>query len=156
LIIAPVFDGDNDIAFQREQHDCYGEALGIIAFECLRHYQSAIIILDKSEPALAEKISKAQSGFDHRVLQAAHDFMAGYWRWRHIRHDPFFEGLEPNTIWDWKQWLAREVNDWAGYAPYLIRYTAQAILEQNTPQGYEAEDLLLAALKGRYRAMRNL
>lgn len=153
MIIAPVFDGDNDIVLQREQHDCYGEALGIISFGCLRHYQSALLILGKSEPLLAEKISKVRNSFDHRVLQAAHDYLAGYWRWLHNRHEPFLEGLEPNAIEDWKKWLAHEVDDWASFAPELVRYTANALLEQNTPKGYEAEELLLAALKERYHEM---
>ena len=146
MIVGSIFDGDNDIALQWQQHDCYREALGIIAHGWRGHYSNAAIMLGQDTVALPER-------FDHRTLQAAHDFLAAWWRWKHNRHDPYFERLEPATVDDWLQWLRQEVAMWPAYMPHITRWVAQVLLNQNADVGYSAEDNLLQELKDNYKGM---
>ena len=62
-------------------------------------------------------------------------------------------GLEPNGIDDWKAWVRQEVDDWALYAPEIVRHVVTALAYQNADKGYEAENMALEALKDRYGAM---
>ena len=153
MITGSRFKDDNDYDLQSQQHDCYRAVLAVIAERCIRHYEVACKITGVEPSALSKNIGQEKTGFDHRVLQPVHDLMAGYWRWHTGRHEPHVPGLEPNGIADWKAWVRQEVDDWALYAPEIVRHVVTALAHQNTDKGYEAEKEALEALRGRYSAM---
>jgi len=153
MITGSRFKDDNDYDLQNQQHDCYRAVLAVIAERCIRHYEAACHITGAKPFALSKNIGQIRTGFDHRVLQPVHDLMAGYWRWYTGRHEPHMPGLEPNSIEDWKAWVRQEVDDWALYAPEIVRYVVTALMHQNTDKGYRAEKEMLKALKIRYSAI---
>lgn len=153
MITGSCFKDDHDHDLQSQQHECYRAVLAVIAERCIRHYEAACSITGMEPSALSKNIGQAKTGFDHRVLQPAHDLMAGYWRWHTGRHEPHMPGLEPSGIDDWKAWVQQEVDDWALCAPEIIRHVVTALAYQNTDEGYKAENIAIETLKDRYRAM---
>jgi len=153
MITGSRFEDDHDYDLQNQQHDCYREVLRLIVGRCIQHYEAALRLTDQHSSDLSNNLGQAKARFDHRVLQPIHDLMAGCWRWRTGRHEPHMPGLEPNGIEDWRVWVRQEVDDWALYAPEIVRYVVTALAHQNTEQGYKAENMMLIALKNRYSAM---
>lgn len=153
MITGSRFKDDNDQDLQSQQHDCYREVLAVIAERCIRHYEAACRITGAKPSAPSKNIGQIGTGFDHRVLQPVHDLMAGYWRWHTGRHEPHMPGLEPGSIEDWKIWARDEVDDWALYAPEIVRHVVTALAYQNTDEGYKAENTAIETLKDRYSAM---
>ena len=153
MIIGKYFDGDNDKALQSQQHDCYGEALRIIAHGSAQGYRNATLICDVEDSISKEDRKKLSDGFDHRTLQMAHDHLAAYWRWHRNRCDPYLDGMEPFNVGDWLSWLRQEVELWPTSSPSIVRYVAAILLNQNTETGYKAEDDLLETLKSHYSGM---
>lgn len=156
MITGPRFKNDNDHDLQNQQHECYLEVLAVIAERCIQHYEAACRIIgqEPSNPSeLFKNIGQVKTSFDHRILQLVHDLMAAYWRWKSGRHELHMPGLEPNSVADWKTWARDEVDDWALYAPEIIRHVVTALAHQNTDQGYEAESMAQEALQDRYAAM---
>ncbi len=153
MIVGRYFDGDNDKDLQSQQHDCYGEALRIIAHGSAQGYRNATLICDVEDSISKEDRKKLSDGFDHRTLQMAHDHLAAYWRWHSNRRDPYLDGMEPCGISNWLSWLRREVELWPTLSPSIVRNVAVILMNQNTDTGYKAEDELLEALKGHYSGM---
>lgn len=153
MITGSRFKDDRDHDLQSQQHDCYRAVLAVIAERCIRHHEAACHITGAEPSALSKNIGQTKAGFDHRVLQPVHDLMAGYWRWYTGRLEPHMPGLEPNGIEDWKAWARQEVDDWALYAPEIVRHVVTALAYQNADKGYEAEKEALEALKNRYSVM---
>lgn len=146
MIVGTYFDGDNDDTLKWQQHDCYREALSIIAYDWREDYRNAAIMHGRDSISLPER-------FDHRTLQAAHDYLAAWWRWKHNRTDSYFEGLEQVTVEDWIVWLKREVTAWPTQAPHTIQLVVRVLLNQNTDVGYAAEDALQEELCRCYTGM---
>lgn len=154
MITGAHFKDDHDYDLQNQQHGCYREVLGLIADRCIRHYKAAERMTGRDQSVLSNKLGRSDFTFDHRILQSAHDIMASYWRWHTGRHEPHMPGLEPNGIDDWKAWARQEVDDWALYAPEIVRHVVTALAYQNTDnKGYQAEEAALTMLKDRYSAM---
>lgn len=146
MIVGTYFDGDNDDALKWQQHVRYRDAVGIIAHAWREYFKNAAIMLGQDAVALPER-------FDHRTLQAAHDYLAAWWRWKHDRRDPYFEGMEPVTVDDWLLWLGHEVKAWPIQAPHTIQLVVGVLLSQNTDVGYAAEDALQDELRCCYTGM---
>ncbi len=153
MIVCSFFDGDNDTALQWQQHDRYKEALVIFARGCIRHYKNAAVMRGDDNSDATAEIERLNQGFDHRTLQAAHDYLAAWWRWKKGRHDPYFEDMEPVTVEDWLGWLREEVEAWTTHAPEIVRLVIQVLLNQNTEAGYKAEDDLQEMLKSHCAGM---
>lgn len=153
MIVGTYFDGDNDDVLKWQQHDRYKESLAIFAYGCIRHYKNAAVMRGEDNSDVAAKFDKLNQGFDHRALQAAHDYMAAWWRWKEVRHDPYLEGMEPVSVEDWLDWLRQEVETWPTNAPIIVDNVVRVLLNQNTEAGYEAEDQIQVELKNYYRGM---
>ena len=143
-------DFDNDLKFQQAQSVCAAEMINIIAYGCVSHYESALRIIGKYDFELEKSVTKVRFGYDQNSLRKTHDLLAKYWRLKNNRNEPFFEGLEPNTINDWKTWLKNEVSQWAVFAPEIVRYICVILIDENMSQKRDAEMALLVALKCRY------
>lgn len=151
MIIAPKFDGDDDLTAMDMQHDCYGQALGILIVQCNRLTRFARILLSDEAFPNWGKIERC----DHRTLQEAHDQLAAAWRFlaRDGQASLPFDGSDP---WpppcqeDWLAWLTNEVLSWIE-APELVRAVQVILHNQNTDPGYEAEEDLTFRLFTRFR-----
>lgn len=98
------------------------------------------------------------SGFDHRVVQSAHDLMAEYFRWlfRHVETPAFASTPEKlRSFWldCWIMYLRREANDLFWNNVHIAEALVIAIARENTSDGYEAEDRLMDALITRYQGL---
>ncbi len=153
MIVGTYFDGDNDDVLKWQQHDRYKESLAIFAYGCIRHYKNAAVMRGEDNSDVAANFDKLNQGFDHRTLQAAHDYLAAWWRWKKGRHDPYLEGMEPVTVENWLDWLRQEVETWPTNAPIIVHNVMRVLLNQNTEAGYEAEDQIQVELKNYYRGM---
>ena len=151
MIVGSYFRGDSDKVVMWLQHDVYGEALRIISSICQEYTNFAHRILDDDwyERDLSD-------GFDHRILQDAHDTIAAAWRFRclpsvrqmELPIDGDHEGT-PNFVGHWLNWLQEEVRSWKD-SPYLIRLVTRILRNQNKPEGYSAEADLKQELLAHY------
>ena len=141
MIVAPLFEGDDDDEVALKQHDVYGHALAVIVSTCNRHVRFARAVLnDADHPGWG-----TVEDFDHRTMQNAHDLLAAAWRFRHdFRQSSLpFESENPRekvqTLW--LDWLRREIADWTT-KPGLVRSVQLVLTNQNKPAGYVAEGQL--------------
>ena len=81
MIVGNSFKGDDNDTLKSVQHDLYWGLLPSLLEHALQKYREASEILGV-RAELAGKIT-AISSFDHRVLQAAHDIIAAYYRFKY-------------------------------------------------------------------------
>ena len=143
MIVGKCFP-DDDLAIARQQHDVYGQALGIIVQQCNQYTRFAKVLLEVEGYSLWGKVDS----FDHRTLQEAHDLLAAAWRFRYIQsrlQATFFDDPDEDIQSLWLDWLRNEVAQWI-LLPKLVR-AVQLILEnQNKPVGYHAESSLCSEI----------
>lgn len=151
MIVGSRFEGDDDAAAMALQHDVYREAIGIVGFRCQAFYLAAAqLILPTAELVAA---LRPLDGFDHRVLQRAHDHLAAFWRWRAGATHPVLPGLrdDATTQHAWLNWLRAEVDDWRDHQPEIVRTVCVVLAHANTEPGYAAEDRLCDTIGRLYR-----
>jgi hypothetical protein len=149
MSVRSLFDGDDDLQTAWEQHDVYGEALGVILRECRHFISLASDLLDTQKPIPGIGDLKV----DHRTLQEAHDILAAVWRHRTNSVQPELFGPiadKSSPKQAWLSWLQDELRTWDS-DPHLIRLTWSIIENQNVKIGYDAEAALSEALFNRYR-----
>lgn len=147
MIVAAMFDGDNDHQMMGLQFDVYGQALAHIAYQCRDFHVNAARIVCQGEE-IASEIGKIDA-FDHRTLQAAHDHLAAFWRANVGAVHPVLPNLrnDKEAQDDWLKWLRSEVLDWRDHNPVLVRAVCTILANENSERGYEAEDRLLSILR---------
>ncbi len=153
MIISAKFDGDNDLDFIRQQHDAYSTAIGLIVYKCFDYFERSAEVTKQIDQDIIQRISQRRNGFDHRTIQNCHDLMAGYWRWKFKRQEPYLEGMASVTVKDWLDWIPKEIDDWFWSDPSIIGCVTYAASFQNEDQGYKAEENLVATLELKYSAM---
>lgn len=148
MIVADRFEGD-DVVLAREQHDVYGDALGIILGGCRSHFVNACHIAGGEDPL--DRWPRDKSNIDHRTMQDAHDLLAAAWRFR-VR-PPQLSLLAPepkrSDVGAWLQWLRAEIAGWNAH-PDLVRLVLTIVTDQNAVAGYVAEDELTSLLRARF------
>lgn len=153
MITGSYFNGDNNLPLQNLQHDCYHQALGIITSACIEHYEYASRVRGELDSALSTKLNKIRKGFDHRAMQAAHDYLAAWWRWSFHRIESPLGRIDEHDISEWLIWITEQSAGWCKDHPYLVDHVVDSLLYENTEKGYEAEDKLLSSLKNIYKGM---
>ena len=152
MIVGDSFAGDTNVKLMWIQHDLYRE-LVVYLFTQARERYSAAVRLVGVNTELRLRVATVE-GFDHRVLQGAHDKIAAYYR---FAHDPRgqmplpFDGLpyEEYLIGRWCSFFSQEVRRLVEIDEVSIAIIT-AVAYENTPRGYQAEDLLMEILTGRY------
>ena len=81
MIVAPRFPGDDNKTLMHIQHDLYWSLVPYIYHEARERYLKALALIGV-ETELARMV-KDRKGFDHRVLQDAHDQIAAFYRFAH-------------------------------------------------------------------------
>ena len=152
MIVGCAYPSDDNDLLQSVQHDLYGRSVAEL-FDAAR---KAIVWADEVLGAnllIAEKARRVE-GFDHRVLQDAHDIMAA--AFRHEYDDGgqhrLLEGerdLCERYRSEWATWFADELETLAK-SPRFVRSVVQSVLLENTELGYAAERELCNVLITRF------
>jgi hypothetical protein len=152
MIVGKFFPGDDNETLKWVQHDAYPGILSWLYTFPAQRYINAAKILEVQDDRFV-KITAIQ-GFDHRVLQAAHDHIAAYFR---KTFDPHGQMVLPFDGLSYQEHLASK---WIGFFrstcqdlaedDLIARCILDCILNQNTAKGYENEDLLKTLLQNRF------
>ena len=150
MIVRNYFDGDSNYELKSVQADSYLAMLGQLVRRARERYLEAATLLEVTN----ELVSRLQTSFDHRTLQAAHDKAAAYYRYA---MDP--RGQMPLGL-DVAEWRAQLKREWEGYFqeeaaslcrdPEIVRAVLNATAFGNTETGYDAEEELSRLLDERY------
>ena len=141
MIVAPLFEGDDNDEVALKQRDVYGHALAVIVSTCNQHVRFARAVLNDADHPDWGTVED----FDHRTIQNAHDLLAAAWRFRRdfrpssLPFEPENPRKEVQTLW--LDWLRREIADWTT-KPRLVRSVQLILIYQNKPVGYVAEGQL--------------
>jgi len=162
MIVGDEFVGDDNELLKRVQHDVYFTIVAGLYGRARERYLAAARLLrvrDELRSLIEEKY-----GFDHRVLQVAHDRIAAWYRYAHDRHGQ--TALFPQkSVFGGKPLTHKEqlIADWRAFfdaesqALAETDSTAIAILEavayQNEERGYSAERRLEELLDWRYEPL---
>ena len=151
MIVTTCFPGDTNDILKWIQHDLYGESLSLLVLKCSIRYLAAISLVEKTTELWRQMVR--MDGFDHRVLQDAHDKIAAYYRFAYnksqmpLPFDPL--PYEERLLQDWREFFQVEVRQLA-QDDRIVRAILTVVAYQNTPAGYEAERELMRLLDERY------
>ena len=155
MIVGIYFAGDRNVKLKCIQHDLYNKLLAyLLTYSKDRYFASVRLVGVNTE--MTQRVASVK-GFDHRVLQDAHDMIAAEYRFSHDPRSQMplpFDGLsyEEYLIHDWSDFYhkeARRLTDMDEVARAILT----AIAYQNTPVGCEAEDRLMKLLRWEYIAL---
>lgn len=154
MIVCRVYESDNNELLKRTQHDEYMHIVG-------RIFHSARSTLVKADATLETNLliaerARSVDGFDHRVLQDAHDIMAA--AFRHLHDDGGQLGLFENAetqctsyLTKWTAWLDNQLVELV-QCPQFVRSAVECVLFSNAEMGYMAENRLCDFLLTYYGA----
>ncbi len=162
MIVGYSFKGDNNHTLKWVQHDLYWGLLPSLLEHAMQKYREASEILGV-RAELASKITDI-SPFNHRVLQATHDIIAAYYRFKYPDKEgqlilPFsfpddggkdpVETLKKLYAREWCEFWYREIKELTRNGE-IVRSLLTSVAYQNTNRGYDAEDLLCKLLEDLY------
>lgn len=153
MIVGRAFPGDANRPLALLQHDTYWEHVSFLFREAKERYVRAVHLIG-IETELYQRI-RDRTCFDHRVLRAAHDSIAGYYRFEHDNGGQMplpFEDLscEDALRRSWHQWFRAEVRDAVDHSNAITLAILAADAHQNSKPGYAAENHLATLLLNRY------
>jgi hypothetical protein len=151
MILTNSFPGDTNDTLKQIQHIPAGGFSSRLVQECRARYQAAVALVGE-ETELWRRLA-GMDGFDDRVLQAAYDSIAAYYRFAFNKSQmplpldrwPYEERL----LRDWMEFFGEEARRLAE-DDQIARAVLTAVAYQNTPAGYEAQQELLRLLDERY------
>ena len=149
MIVGTYFHGDDDSEIAWYQHDVSGRALSIIVERCNRLSRFAAFVILGTAHSNWGKTTE----YDHRTLQMAHDLLAAAWRFRcSTRQIPLLRDESQKITGpeeQWLSWLRKEVESWVEQ-PGLVREFQLVLMNQNDPEGCEAERRLCCGILHRF------
>ena len=149
MIVAALFEGDDDSEVAWKQHDVYGDALAIIVSTCNRHARFACAVLNDADHPDWGTLECS----DHRTIQDAHDLLAAAWRFLNDFRQPQLPFEPENPLGKvqmlWLDWLRSETANWTT-RPRLVRSVQLDLTNQNKPIGYAAEAQLCLDILDRF------
>lgn len=107
MIVAPVFDGDNNETIMKIQHKLYYENLNFMVLSAKGIYKNALELLDINNSILMNKLNF--ESFDHRAFQIHHDIIAAYFRFQ------FKQELEQTLFENEKEYKNRIEVRWGDF-----------------------------------------
>jgi len=163
MIVGYSFKGDDNDTLMWVQHDLYWGLLSSLLEHAMQKYREASVILGV-RAELAGKLTDISS-FDHQILQATHDIIAAYYRFKYQDKEgqlilPFshpddggngpVETLKKLYAREWCEFWYLEIKELTRDGE-IVRSLLTSVAYQNTDKGYDAEELLCNILKDRYR-----
>lgn len=148
MIICNDFRLDGNALLKSVQHDAYWSSVWMIFASARDAFVRADDIL-QTHLALAQE-ARAMTGFDHRDLQLAHDFIAAQFRIRRDDGGQLDLFLDPSLsasryLQAWRTWLRDELEQLARY-PDFVRSVVERAVFGDAPFGRMAERTLLNLL----------
>lgn len=151
MIVAELFQGDDDTEIAWKQHDVYNQALQIIVGTCQSYARFARRLLNDQDHDPWGYVEK----FGHKAIQSSHDLLAAVWRYKNdLRQNelPFIQRGPADVERLWLAWLRDEVESWTD-APDLVRHVITILANQNQPLGYAAESELALGILRRFSGL---
>lgn len=152
MIVCKAFPGDDNEVLKWVQHDLYPSlVVFLFYYPAQRYIESARFLQLDSESV--ERIN-SMKGFDHRVLQDAHDIIAAYFRFTFDQASKvslpvveleYKESLKEN----WLKFFHRTSQELAKN-DMVARTILQVVLNENSQIGYAAEETLGKLLLGHF------
>ena len=151
MLAGNCYSGDNNDTLKRIQFGyCEGSIRSLVSY-CWNRYRAAVLLTGVPTD-LSRRFAKTQT-FDRRVLQAAHDRIAAYYRFAFDRCQiplPFDDlPYEDYLTRGWLRFFSEEAQRLAE-CDEIMPAVLTAIAYQRTPTGYEAERRLMELLDDRY------
>jgi hypothetical protein len=152
MIIGSNFPGDDNIAVMRVQYETFGELIGFLFSYSRERYLDAVRLVGKIDDVAVTV--QAVTDFDRRILEAAHDRIAAYFR---LIHPDLTGGdaLRPGTTAreevsrKWRAFYHTEARQLA-LDDYAARAVLKAVVLQGTDTGRDYQGVLLDRLHDRY------
>lgn len=148
MIIAEVFEGDQNRVLKNVQHDEYGHSIWRMFESARSEFIHADAVLVTRLPIVEQ--ARAVKSFDHRVLQDAHDIIAAAYRFRHddscqlqLLESPDLQPIR--YLRHWSNWLGGQLQELVR-RPLFVRATVESVVFANTDIGYKAENRLCDTL----------
>jgi|LSQX01.2.fsa_nt_gb hypothetical protein len=162
MIIGYCFEGDDNEFLWQIQCNLYGESSYHLVSTARHKYLDACHLINYSSNfSISVRNIKT---FDHRVLQATHDIIAAWYRYKYADRvaqlslplsEPSTsptETIEETYRKQWRKFWQKETENLTNEGPF-IRAILQAVVYQNLEKGYQAEELLWNLLIERYDAI---
>ncbi len=161
MIVGYSFEGDNNEFLQGIQHDLYGESLYHLVRTARYEYLDACYLINYSSDFSVGV--RNITAFDHRVLQATHDMIAAWYRYKYADREAQLslplsepsaspvEALAETYGAQWREFWRQETDTLTSEEPF-IRAILRAMVYLNSERGYQAENLLWHLLIERYDA----
>ena len=152
MIVGPRFPGDDNEPVMLAQHDEYFPVISEWGRRALKRLEYAEE-LTGGEDGLADRL-RGRRGFDHRVLQEAHDLIAAWDRFSQCRWLPLFDPAPDRAALRaaWREFASAEIGRLIEDAR-VTKALLEAIGHENEPAGYAAEKWLGELLRARYAEM---
>lgn len=152
MIVCPMFPGDCNKTLMKVQHELYLSLLPYL-YGCARERYLKAAHLVGVETELFQLI-KDKHGFDHRVLQHAHDHIAAFYRFKLDDGGQIPLGTGPEQYDEllrqrWSEFVRAEAQALAGTDPIALAILG-AVAYENTEKGGSSEALLAELLTERY------
>ncbi len=134
------------------QHDAYWKLIGVLGRIGAERGMLAEQILDLSGTEVGN-FCRQFDGFDHRVLQDMHDYIAGYFRFRNHRWPLFAEDADPSSVWfAWQDFAIREFKRLMDIPEFAVGFF-DAIRFENKERGTAGEKAMRSVQIECYREM---
>jgi len=152
MIIAKRFIGDNNHFVMKIQHDEYGNMLtNLVTMAKNSYFQFEWYAM--IDPQLKKRI-QSKEHIDHRILQWAHDIIAGVFRYLlcprdEIDYSSYNFDFKSYILDSWRSFYESENMKLATIKEIQLAIL-QAIAYQNTTTGNAAEEKLILLLFNRY------
>ena len=152
MIMGSSYPGDNDMPVMRVQFETYGELIGFLFGYARERYLAAVRLIGKIDDVSVT--IQAVTDFDRKVLEAAHDRIAAYFRFSH----PDLGAVQPTapgtTAKDeisrrWRAYFHSEARHLAE-DDHAARAVLKAVVLAGTDTGRDYQGVLLDVLRERY------
>ena len=145
MIVSDYFHGDST-RIELIQHDCYGDALGIIFnFAVKKHHEAERVVDVRTE--LSDLRDEPSNFNDYRPLQWLHDCMAAAFRMEYCLNADLFTYVIPDphtpeeTMIFWLEFLRKELERvFAEYFQFPRLILTAAVYSNPDEKGMAAED----------------
>jgi hypothetical protein len=152
MIMGSSYPGDNDMSVMRVQFETFGELVGFLFGYARERYLAAVRLIGKIDDVSVT--IQAVTEFDRKVLEAAHDRIAAYFRLTHPTLGATQQPVAGSTAKDeisrkWRAYFHTEARQLAE-DDHAARAVLKAVVLAGTDTGRDYQGVLLDVLNERY------
>jgi hypothetical protein len=139
MIVASMFEGDDNTHLMWLQHDAYDDALGIIIANA-HTLHSFAMRYTKS------RLVEFPQTYDHRRLQGAHDIWAAQYRYYKgdtqiplpLNGETQPDAFDKAAVANWREWLKKTCRDLV-HDPYMVRLICNLLMQPDSERAVDWE-----------------